>query len=479
MAIKLFPKSIVQLSFIHNNNSNSLFPALPMDQKKDDAFLYAINYNQLLGKYFTSFSIDMYKTTVYHDMDNELKPTFSKMQAYATANTFEQGVFTKFNFSFNKLNWNTGFNYTHVFKDGSRNVTMKMLMNNEIFVSKKITNLWDNANIQKYAWWNELIYNYNAFDFFLSTRIEKSNSFSTDTFSLQSSKTFFDFDKTQEKWLYSFNASSKYSINKSIQVSISLKSAQRNADLLESYIKFLPISYDNYDYLGNPYLKPERNNEIDLSIDYQLTNKFKTSFTYYYAYIQDYISAKVIPPSIATPKTQGVIGVKQFDNFSFAKLQGFEALMEFKINKNINISQSAFFTYGKISQSEMQIKKDANVVETKVIENDNLSEIPPLESLTKLSMFFLHNTLFFELSLRCVANQNNISTSMYESTTPGFIVIDNAINYKLIKYITIYGGINNILNNPYYEHLNRRQIGTTQKLYEPGRFFTIGAKISY
>lgn len=477
IAVKPLPKSIFQLSFIHNKNTNSMFPALPMDQKNDDAFLYAFNYNQILGNTFNSFSIDVYKTTVVHDMDNELKPNFSSMQAYASVNTFEQGLLTKLNFSFNKLFWNTGFNYVHIYKDGTRNVTMKMLMNGEMFITKKTTNLWNNANIQQYAWWNELNYKLNKFDFFVSTRIEKAVNFSTDTFELK--KTNFKFNETQNKWLFSINLSSKYAINDNLQATLSLKSAQRNSDLLETYIKFLPISYDNYDYIGNPQLKPERNNEIDLSIDYQISNKIKAHATYYYAYIQDYISAIVVPPSVAMPKTAGVIGVKQFANIDEAFLQGFEVFVDFKLNKFITINQSAFYTFGKISKSEMQIKSGANVVNTKVIENDNLSEIPPLEALTKLTFFMLKNRLMHEVSFRCVASQNNISVSMYESKTPGFVIIDYAMNYRIIKYLTLYSGINNILNKPYYEHLNRRQIGTTKKLYEPGIFFTVGGKINF
>lgn len=477
IAIKPLPKSIIQLSFIHNKNTNSMFPALPMDQKNDDAFLYALNYNQSFGKILNSFSIDAYKTTVEHDMDNELKANFPSMQAYASVKTFEQGILTKLRFKINKLNWNTGVNYVHIFKDGTRNMYMKMLMEGVVYTSKKNTNLWNNANIQQYAWWNELNYKLNKFEFFISSRIEKAVNFSTDTFKI--TKTNSAFNKTHDKWLYSFNLSSKYHINDNLQAIVSLKSTQRNADLLETYIKFMPISYDNYDYIGNPYLKPERNNEIDFSIDYQLSNKINAHVTYYYAYIQDYISAIVVPPSVATPKTTGVIGVKQFENINNARLQGFEVFVDYKLNKFITFSQSAFYTFGKISKSEMQINSGVNIIDTKVIENDNLSEIPPFESLTKATFFILKNKLMTEISIRCVAPQNNISVSMYESKTPGFVIVDYAINYKIVRYFTLFGGINNVLNKPYYEHLNRRQIGTTKKLYEPGRFFTIGAKINF
>jgi iron complex outermembrane recepter protein len=45
--------------------------------------------------------------------------------------------------------------------------------------------------------------------------------------------------------------------------------------------------------------------------------------------------------------------------------------------------------------------------------------------------------------------------------------------YKINKYANITAGVNNIFDRAYYEHLNRKIIGTTGKLYEPGRVFFV------
>jgi outer membrane receptor protein involved in Fe transport len=39
-------------------------------------------------------------------------------------------------------------------------------------------------------------------------------------------------------------------------------------------------------------------------------------------------------------------------------------------------------------------------------------------------------------------------------------------------------GVNNIFDVSYYEHLNRRIVGSTEKLYEPGRMLFVNLNLS-
>jgi iron complex outermembrane recepter protein len=45
------------------------------------------------------------------------------------------------------------------------------------------------------------------------------------------------------------------------------------------------------------------------------------------------------------------------------------------------------------------------------------------------------------------------------------------LNYKPVKYINFGVGINNLFNQAYYEHLNRKIVGSILNLFEPGRSF--------
>jgi len=81
------------------------------------------------------------------------------------------------------------------------------------------------------------------------------------------------------------------------------------------------------------------------------------------------------------------------------------------------------------------------------------------------------------LSLRAVADQNHVSLAAYEESTPAYLISDFFVTYTPIKQISIAAGANNIFNNAYYDHLNRRVLGSTEKLYEPGRTLFINLKI--
>jgi len=75
------------------------------------------------------------------------------------------------------------------------------------------------------------------------------------------------------------------------------------------------------------------------------------------------------------------------------------------------------------------------------------------------------------VNIRLVAAQNRISDAYDEETTPGFTVAGLNIFYRHTNQISLAAGISNIFDKAYYEHLNRRVIGSTRSLYEPGRIF--------
>jgi len=74
------------------------------------------------------------------------------------------------------------------------------------------------------------------------------------------------------------------------------------------------VGYDFYDYLGNPQLKPEINNEADIIVKYSHEKAGSAEINLFGAYVQDFIYGKIVPPSEQLPLTQFVKGVKRFEN---------------------------------------------------------------------------------------------------------------------------------------------------------------------
>ena len=121
---------------------------------------------------------------------------------------------------------------------------------------------------------------------------------------------------------------------------------------------------------------------------------------------------------------------------------------------------------------------NTNIVADKEIKNDPLSEIPPFEGNINLNYRFFKNRFNINGQIRIVASQKRVSEAMYEPQTDGFTIANLSLTYHHNKYISATAGVNNLFDEAYYEHLNRRIIGSkTARLYEPGRVFFINLVI--
>jgi iron complex outermembrane recepter protein len=82
------------------------------------------------------------------------------------------------------------------------------------------------------------------------------------------------------------------------------------------------------------------------------------------------------------------------------------------------------------------------------------------------------------LEIRAVASQKRVSEASYEAGTPGYIIPSIGLAWQPIKNIRIMAGVNNLFNKAYYDHLNRRIIGTGENFYEPGRSVFVNLKMT-
>ncbi len=239
----------------------------------------------------------------------------------------------------------------------------------------------------------------------------------------------------------------------------------------ERFIMFLPIGYDNYDYLGNPKLKPEANNEIDLSAKLDFPEAGMIEGGFFFSYVTDYITGQLLPESIAKPQTKGVYGVKQFYNEDHVYLRGFELTYQSPASKKWGVRARAACTRGINPETTRYIIENGEVTGSETIKNDPLPEIPPLEGAVAVYYKFFNGRFVPNLNVRMVAAQNNVSTAYMEDASPGFVLLNFNFSYNFNNYLKVSGGVSNIFDKAYYEHLNRRIIGGGGNLNEPGRVF--------
>jgi iron complex outermembrane receptor protein len=179
----------------------------------------------------------------------------------------------------------------------------------------------------------------------------------------------------------------------------------------------------------------------------------------------------MVPESEVMPQTDGVLGVKKFENISKANLYGFEFSWFSPGDLRFGGSLIAAYTAGYLPETEKYIIENGEVVGSETIKNDPLPEIQPFETTVRTHYKWLAGKLVPEISLRFVAAQNRISESYGESETPGFILAGFNIDYQINNILNLSGGVSNLFNENYYEHLNRRIIGSRAELLEPGRIF--------
>jgi iron complex outermembrane recepter protein len=446
------------------------YPALPMDEKADDTQIMSLDYKGInLGDKFKAINSKIYCSIVDHLMDNSMRPGYDTKQMVSSVDAVNMGGRAEAIFQFNAHKLITGLNYENIMKDGTRTMTMQMMGT----TSTKLSNLWYNAVIQNTGLLANYSHSFSSYEVTASIRFDYNVANSDDTLKIVKNDVEY-FNKTGSQYLnFSASAGITKNINDHLSLSVVIGRVVRSPNMLERFIKVLTVGYDNYDYLGNPQLKPETNNEGDLTLKYFKDNIGDIYLNGFYSYVRDYITSVRLPPSVVTPQTQGVLGVKQFVNTDHVTFYGFEFGYTSPEKFRLGGTVVAAYTYAVIPEDTKYITSGTQVIGETTITNDALPEIPPFETTIGVSYKFMQGNIVPKISVRAVADQRHTSLAFYEPYTPGFALLNFSVKYKVNKYAEINVGINNIFDRAYYEHLNRKIIGTTGKLYEPGRVFFI------
>ncbi len=442
----------VQVSFRQVFARDVMFPSLPMDERKDDTSIFIIDYAaRNVSPLVNSFNVKAYYSDVEHLMDNRDKPTAAMTNAVTDVTTSVTGFRTETGLVVNSNVFFIGLDYAQTDKSGFRTREFIAGPRQGTILTD---NVWQGASITNLGLFGELRTSLGDAQIIAATRIDfnegksekPDNSFSEMYSSMNSEFTNI-----------SVSAGVTQAVTRNLELSLFAGRGVRSPGISERYINFLPIGVDRYDYIGNPQLKPEINNNIDLGFRMRTTAGMVNG-NVFYSYVQDFISPELTD---LEGKNMDVLGVKRFSNITSATLTGFEFGWSSLFGDALNININAAYTHGKNSDTD-----------------EYLPEIPPLEGRISASYVFLQGKLMPEISLRAVSEQNNISETFGESRTPGFVLANVAVRYAPFQFINISAGVNNIFDKAYYEHLNRRNREDGSSLYEPGRVFYVNIGLS-
>lgn len=454
-------------SLVSSHGRNVQFPALPMNERIDDTRLMTAEYT-ILSPFKNARKIKLFafNSDVHHVMDTKDKPSSDSMIGVSTIDAVVSGI--NLNTTLNPGNNNqlylTG-GFEHTTKVGIRDKTMYMQpaepvvpVKREFLIDSRQTNIYGAVEFEK---------KFGLTTLSASVRFDnnKSGSGPIYIYGLEAGKPIIrDTIIVSDITLNNLSASigvNKY-LTESLTVGLAIGRGVRSPNLLERYITLLPIGYDKYDYLGNPDLKAEANHQADLTIKFDNNNLGRFTVNGFFSYVLNYIAAKQLPPTQHQPNTRGVDGVKQFYNADPVLFRGFE--FTYSSPDDYKLGGSVIAAYTRATMTKAWNKLDE-------ISPDALYEIPPLDIRANIYYSLFNSKLIPRLTVRYSAPQNYVSVAYGENATPSFWLANFTLAYIYNHFVTVSCGVNNIFDTPYYEHLNRRIIGSSVNLYEPGRVF--------
>ncbi len=457
----------IQASWRQTFARDVLHAGLPMDTKTDDQSSITLDYSakQLSDKVF-ALNAKFYRSYVDHVMNNELRPSFKATHSISPVSSLNYGAKLELglNLSSNNLIY-MGTDYKFINKDGSRNreVYINTCTGMVFDPPKEFTDkIWQNSSTSNYGFYVE---NKNTIGKNLKLnaglRLDINNGEILDP-----EEDFLNLYqgnlKTDALMDLSGMLTLTYDLNSLYNIQFAYGLGSRAPKITERYINHFTVGMDAYEYVGNPFLKSEKNNQIDLVLN-KSGEVFSFQVDLFYSYMTDYIIAVVdtnlnkkfmacMPPAHA----------KKFTNIDKAVQYGFELSAGYKFANYFALSGNVYYTHAQ-----------------NIDFDEPLAEIPPLTG--NLSLSYTHKKLFANLSGRFVAEQTRVSASFNESPSDGFSVFDAKLAYTAIKNLSFEMGINNIFDVTYYEHLSRpyKNMPEQSMFYEPGRNFLFSVKVKF
>jgi iron complex outermembrane receptor protein len=446
MGIKLNEKNTLELSATRNEAKDVEFPALMMDLRKDVTWMLnakhaAVYRDRRISKWETS----VYSSMVDHLMDNLLKDLNPRMvNAKTPAKTQTFGGRSELTWRFLNSTLYTGIDYRNERAEGTREREFLMGMNagNTLF-----DNAWQKSNISRSALFGEYVYFAKTMHFKFAGRLELNESQSLES-EEQFEALYDDLSHTQLNPSVSIGA--VYPVKEKITLSLWLARAQRSASLTERYINYFTVGQDPYEMLGNPELEPETNYEADIVANFK-NDKSNISVSYFTSYLNNFIGSEIDTSlNVRIPSNPGV---RQYKNLKAVFKTGGEVDWQLLLFENLQQQVSLSYTFAQ----DMELEEP-------------LAEVAPLEAAYRLKAFYFNNKLVPEIDVQYAARQERISEAYGETKTPDFAVLNMKVSYSLSETIHFSGGIKNVLNTNYYQHLSRSvRASNAYPIYEPGR----------
>jgi iron complex outermembrane receptor protein len=441
-----------------------LHAALPMDTEYDNSSIISLDYTlDNIGENVKSLTAKAYYSYVDHLMTNTRRPNFNMMEAAARVDATTTGGKLELNWQpLQKLNIFSGIDAIHIARDGVRNRLVKAMNGNPLPMPMSFTDkIWQDSYITDLGLFTEAKFSLNA-QTILTAGVRYDNVTSDIQDPEDDFATRYNLKKRTEH-----NISSTLSVKKLVSDKFTIEAAYgrgvRSANMIERFINHFNVGQDPFEYIGNPNLKAEVNNQFEIGFKGMEPlkngfNSFRYETSFYYSFFENYIVG-IIDPTItrkfnpmAEPRN-----VKVFQNLNEAYKTGFEILAQIDFLNDYYFKSEFSYVYAK--------NKDLR---------ESLPLTPPLT--TRFSVGVEKEKFWGNIQYNLVSKQSDISESFGEIETAGFQTLDIRFGVKPYKNISLGVAVLNAFNEAYNNHLNfsftnQAEFGR-QPITEPGRNFS-------
>ena len=417
------------------------------------------------NKRISLVNLGLFANDIGHRMTNDGKPTAEDMPGRMPPFALDIQVPTKSytwggagNATLQHLaGWNflTGFDFYNLNQDADRTVSRKstgMLMFQDI--------IWPDVTIRDQGFYLNASREIGSLGLSATARLDTVQA------NVGEQPSAFFLENTtgslhQKEYNASFSAAGIYQMGPHAAFTIGTGRSVRTANALERYSDRFPSSEFETanEFLGSPAIKPEISYEGDLGLRLQLW-KVETRVGGYYRTIDHFMTAV---PALGLPKFLPLDpnGVYRYVNGDHANYSGLDYSFNLPITSNLELSsEGAYIRAQEVDRSLSPLGAD-----------EPLYGIPPLEATQRLRYTAWRGKLWAQFSERSVANQDRVSYTRNEITSPGFSTFAVKAAAQLPRNASLYFGVENLGNKYYYEHLSSLNPYTGEPVPEVGRTY--------
>ncbi|MEZ4987260.1 MAG: TonB-dependent receptor [Saprospiraceae bacterium] len=455
----------LQFNWRQGFSRDILHASLNMDSDSDDATVASLDYQwKNIAPRIHSLKAKVFINDIDHVMSNTRRPNFGAMEAVATVAATNLGGRIELTLTPSSKNLlYAGVDYRDLSRSGNRErkVKVNMMTGQPLPAPRFFTDpIWQQAWIRNTGLFVEgkrFINDKLTFQYGLRTDFVQAGSDAPAPgfVELYPEKT----DGEQE-----VNIGATLGLNHQVSAALNWQLSAgrgvRTANMIERYIYHFTVGVDPYEYVGNPSLRPEVNNQVELSARLKQP-RYEIGASVFYSYLQDYISG-AIDTTLARLYAGTLPYSRRYVNVEKAMQAGVECDLTVEISPQWTARLGGSYTYAQ-----------------NISWNEPLAEIPPMQAYAEIR--YERKKWWMEVGERLAAAQNRISTQFGETSTDGFQVTDLRVGVEPVAGLQLGLAVLNVFDTHYREHLNRKYANQPEAgvLYEPGRNISLMAKYSF